>query len=64
MQNEVKQVDLDSDPDDGLSITVNEDGSIVIDWDETDPRWAMLNGLTNADLERIIAEQLKQDPLL
>ena len=35
MQNEVKPVDLDSDPDDGLNITVNEDGSIVIDWDET-----------------------------
>ena len=61
MQNEVKPVDLDSDPDDGLSITVNEDGSIVIDWDETDPRWAMLNELTNADIERIISEHLKMD---
>ena len=32
--------------DDGLKITENEDGTVTLEWDDKDPRWSMLNGLT------------------
>lgn len=60
MQNEVKPVDLDSDPDDGLTVTVNEDGTYQLEWDSEDPRWAMLNDLTSEQLAAIITEYTKE----
>ena len=60
MQNEVKPVDLDSDPDDGLTVTVNEDGTYQLEWESEDPRWAMLNDLTSEQLAAIITEYTKE----
>lgn len=60
MQNEVRPVDLDSDPDDGLTVTVNEDGTYQLEWDSEDPRWAMLNDLTSEQLAAIITEYAKE----
>ena len=60
MQNEVRPVDLDSDPNDGLTVTVNEDGTYQLEWDSEDPRWAMLNDLTSEQLAAIITEYAKE----
>lgn len=60
MQNEVKPVDLDSDPNEGLSVTINEDGTYQLEWDSEDPRWAMLNDLTADQIAAIITEYAKE----
>ena len=60
MQNEVRPVDLDSDPNDGLTVTVNEDGTYQLEWDSEVPRWAMLNDLTSEQLAAIITEYAKE----
>lgn len=60
MRNEVKPVDLDSDPNEGLSVTINEDGTYQLEWDSEDPRWAMLNDLTADQIAAIITEYAKE----
>jgi len=60
MQNEVRPVDLDSDPNGGLKVTENEDGSFQLEWDAEDPRWAMLNDLTSEEITAIILEYAQQ----
>ena len=52
----IKPVDPDSDPDDGLTIKQNEDGSFVMSWDDDDPRWAMFNNLSQKDIEQIMVD--------
>ena len=37
--------------DDGLIVKENEDGSFQLEWDEKDPRWSMLNGLTQVTMQ-------------
>jgi hypothetical protein len=46
-------------------ITVKEesDGSLTIDWDETDPVESMMNHWTEEDFIRAIREELKKDKL-
>ena len=36
MQNELNKVELDSDPNGGLEIKQNEDGSFMLEWDKND----------------------------
>ena len=48
--------------DDSLKITQNEDGSFEMDWDEKDPKWSWLNGLTSEQIQ-IIMKQAIQDYL-
>jgi hypothetical protein len=60
MPKELKEVDLDSDPNEGLTVTVNEDGTYQLEWDSGDPRWAMLNDLTADEIAAIITEYAKE----
>jgi hypothetical protein len=46
--------------DDGLTIKENEDGSLTLEWDEKDPRWAMLNGLTQEEITAMLTEGLEK----
>ena len=52
---------MDSDPNEGLDIIQNEDGSFMLEWDKKDPRWAMLNELSQAQLEQIILKGLQEE---
>ena len=61
MPKELNKVELDSDPNEGLDIIQNEDGSFMLEWDKKDPRWAMLNGLSQAQLEQIILKGLQEE---
>jgi hypothetical protein len=45
--------------DDGLIVKENEDGSFQLEWDEKDPRWSMLNGLTQ-EVTAILIEGLEK----
>ncbi len=40
--------------DDGLGITINDDGKVEFEWDCNDPRWNWLNDLTNDEIFGII----------
>jgi len=44
---------------DSLKITVNDDSSITIDWDETDPKWSFLNDLTEEEFSKLLLEQIQ-----
>jgi hypothetical protein len=46
--------------DDGLTIKENEDGSLTLEWDEKDPRWSMLNGLTQEGITAMLTEGLEK----
>lgn len=43
-----------------LKVTVNDDDSITIDWDETDPKYSFLNDLTEEELSELLFEQIKK----
>ena len=61
MPKELNKVELDSDPNEGLDIIQNEDGSFMLECDKKDPRWAMLNELSQAQLEQIILKGLQEE---
>ena len=44
-----------------VPLAQNEDGSFMLEWDKNDPRWAMLNGLSQAQLEQIILKGLQEE---
>lgn len=44
---------------DSLKVTQKEDGSFDIEWDETDPKYAFLNTLTEEQLSAIIIKNLE-----
>ena len=46
---------------DSLKLEVTEDGKVTLQWDKNDPRWAMLNGLSQAQLEQIILKGLQEE---
>jgi hypothetical protein len=45
---------------DGLKVLENEDGTFTLEWDEKDPRWSMLNGLTQEEVTAILIEGLEK----
>jgi hypothetical protein len=45
---------------DGLIVKENEDGTFILEWDEKDPRWSMLNGLTQEEITAILTEGLEK----
>jgi hypothetical protein len=45
---------------DSLKIIENQDGTFTLEWDERDPRWSMLNGLTQEELTVILTEGLEK----
>ena len=46
--------------DDGLIVKENKDGTFTLEWDEKDPRWSMLNGLTEQEITAILTEGLEK----
>lgn len=45
---------------DTLKIHQNEDGSFSIEWDEKDPKWAFMNGLTSKEIQDIVIKAVKE----
>ena len=43
---------------DTLQVTENEDGTLSISWDENDPKYSFLNGLTEAEVTAIIEQSI------
>ena len=46
----------DQDSGDGLSITVDDNGNVGIEWDHNDPRWSMFNGWKSEDFLQLISD--------
>lgn len=44
-----------------LSVTENDDGSFLIEWDENDPRTSPLNGMTEGDFIEMIREACEDE---
>jgi len=44
---------------DSLKITQNEDGSFTMDWDNKDPTWSWLNGLTSKEIQVIVRKAIQ-----
>ena len=47
--------------DDGLKIHMNDDNSFSLEWDESDPRWKHLNGLTSKEIVAMIEKYVYED---
>jgi hypothetical protein len=45
---------------DTLKVEENEDGSLSISWDKEDPKYAFMNGLTEAEITAIIEQSIKR----
>jgi hypothetical protein len=49
---------------DSLKVSENEDGTFAIEWDENDPRYSFLSGMTqeeiNAYFTRALEEYIKE----
>lgn len=43
---------------DTLQVTENEDGTLQISWDENDPKYSFMNGLTEAQITAIIEQSI------
>ena len=43
----------------GLNIIENDDGSFALEWDKNDARWSWLNGLTDAEIQVIMEDAIK-----
>ena len=46
--------------DDSLTVTEKEDGTFVVEWDEKDPRYDYLNGLTEEEFNELINTALQE----
>jgi hypothetical protein len=46
---------------DTLSVKENPDGSFELSWDDKDPKWSWLNGLTNEQVQIIIKQAIQED---
>lgn len=44
---------------DSLKVIVNDDSSITIDWDETDPKYSFLNDLTEEEFSQLLMNQIQ-----
>lgn len=45
---------------DTLQVTENEDGTLSISWDENDPKYSFLNGLTEAEVTAILEQSIQR----
>ena len=43
---------------DTLKVEENEDGTLSISWDEKDPKYSFLNGLTEAEITAILEQSI------
>jgi hypothetical protein len=46
--------------DDSLTVIVEDDGSLTIDWDPCDSRYSVLNTMTEEELSAMIIESLQE----
>jgi hypothetical protein len=46
---------------DSFKIIQNPDGSYSAEWDKEDLNWAWLNGLTDAEIQVIIQQAIKEE---
>ena len=46
---------------DSLKVKENPDGSFQLSWDDKDPRWSWLNGLTNEQVQIIIKQAIQEE---
>ena len=46
---------------DSLKVTENADGSFELVWDDKDPKWAWMNGLTNEQVQIIIKQAIQEE---
>ena len=46
-------------PEDSLSVKENPDGSFLISWDDKDPKWSFMNGLTDKQVQIIMEQAIK-----
>jgi hypothetical protein len=44
----------------GLTVTENEDSSFTLEWDENDPRYSILNGLSEEQITEMITQELQK----
>ena len=44
---------------DSLKVKENPDGSFEISWDDKDPKWSWMNGLTEAEIQIIMENAIK-----
>lgn len=44
---------------DSLTLTEQEDGSLKIEWDTEDPRYSMLNGLSEEEIQSLLMKAIK-----
>lgn len=45
---------------DSLRVTENEDGSFAVEWDPNDPRYVMLNDMSQPELEEFFNKALEE----
>jgi hypothetical protein len=45
---------------DTLTVTQNEDGTFTMDWDENDPKWSWMNGLTDEQVSIIVHQAIDE----
>ena len=45
---------------DGLSITENDDGTFLVEWDENDPRYSIFKGLSEEQINTMIVQGLRE----
>jgi hypothetical protein len=48
-------------PEDSLSVKENPDGSFEISWDNKDPKWCWMNGLTNEQVQIIFKQAIEEE---
>jgi hypothetical protein len=46
---------------DSLKIVEQPDGSFEITWDDKDPKWCWMNGLTNEQVQIIIKQAINEE---
>jgi hypothetical protein len=45
---------------DSLKVTENDDGTLGIEWDPNDPRYAHLNGMSQEELQAYVTKALEE----
>jgi hypothetical protein len=45
---------------DTLKVEENEDGTLSISWDQNDPKYSFLNGLTEAQITAMLEQYLRR----
>lgn len=46
---------------DSLKVKENPDGSFEISWDDKDPKWCFMNGLTNEQVQIIFKQAIEEE---